>query len=64
MRSRGQAFGAFVNWICVCTVVQITLSAVDNIAWGTFIVFAVFCAWLSAECCLCISFFSRRISCD
>jgi hypothetical protein len=52
MRSRGQALGAFVNWMCMFTVVQITLIAVDNIAWRTFIVFAVLCAcWVLVVYC-------------
>lgn len=42
IRSRGQAFGGFINWMCVFTVVQITPIAIDNIAWRTFIIFAVF----------------------
>lgn len=41
IRSRGQAFGGFINWMCVFTVVQITPIAIDNIAWRTFIIFAV-----------------------
>ncbi|KAJ5632027.1 hypothetical protein N7490_008366 [Penicillium lividum] len=47
IRSRGQAFGGFVNWICVFIVVQITPTAIDNISWRTFIIFACFCfAWI------------------
>ncbi|CAG7916118.1 unnamed protein product [Penicillium olsonii] len=64
IRARAQAFGGFVNWICVCTlkcswpeiihaytktviVVQITPTAIDNIGWRTFIIFACFCfAWI------------------
>lgn len=44
IRSKGQALGSFVNWMCVFTVVQITPIAIDNIAWKTFIIFAIFCA--------------------
>ncbi|RDW77152.1 hypothetical protein BP6252_05205 [Coleophoma cylindrospora] len=44
IRSRGQALGAFTNWMCVFTVVQITPIAIDSIGWQTFIIFAVFCA--------------------
>ncbi|KEF52075.1 uncharacterized protein A1O9_11701 [Exophiala aquamarina CBS 119918] len=42
IRSRGQAFSGFMNWMCVFTVVQITPIAIDNIAWRTFIIFAIF----------------------
>lgn len=67
IRARAQAFGGFVNWICVCEsdywlphwnyvsvltftviVVQVTPTAIDNIGWRTFIIFACFCfAWAS-----------------
>jgi hypothetical protein len=50
-----------VDWMCAFTVVQNTLIAVDNIAWRTFIVFAVF---VRAWCRLCIVSFPIRISCD
>ncbi|KZN85345.1 Sugar transporter [Penicillium chrysogenum] len=47
IRARAQAFGGFVNWICVFIVVQITPTAIDNIGWKTFINFACFCfAWI------------------
>ncbi|KOS43662.1 hypothetical protein ACN38_g5449 [Penicillium nordicum] len=47
IRARAQAFGGFVNWICVFIVVQITPTAIDNIGWKTFIIFACFCfAWI------------------
>ena len=41
IRSRGQAFSGFINWMCVFTVVQITPIAIKNISWRTFIIFAV-----------------------
>jgi len=44
IRSKGQAIASFINWMCVFTVVQITPIAIANIAWRTFIIFAVFCA--------------------
>ncbi|KAJ6112032.1 Major facilitator superfamily domain general substrate transporter [Penicillium sp. IBT 18751x] len=47
IRARGQAFAGFVNWMCVFIVVQITPTAIDNIGWRTFIIFACFCfAWI------------------
>ncbi|KAJ5621858.1 hypothetical protein N7528_005090 [Penicillium herquei] len=47
IRARGQAFAGFVNWICVFIVVQVTPTAIDNISWKTFIIFACFCfAWI------------------
>ncbi|OGE50019.1 hypothetical protein PENARI_c018G03100 [Penicillium arizonense] len=47
IRARAQAFGGFVNWICVFIVVQVTPTAIDNIGWRTFIIFACFCfAWI------------------
>ncbi|KAJ5991428.1 hypothetical protein N7522_011635 [Penicillium canescens] len=47
IRARAQAFGGFVNWICVFIVVQVTPTAIDNIGWKTFIIFACFCfAWI------------------
>jgi hypothetical protein len=33
IRSKGQAIGSFVNWMCVFTVVQITPIAIDSISW-------------------------------
>jgi MFS family permease len=33
IRSRGQALGSFINWMCVFTVVQITPIAIGNISW-------------------------------
>lgn len=44
IRSKGQALGSFINWMCVFIVVQITPIATSNISWRTFIIFAVFCA--------------------
>ncbi|KAJ5404187.1 hypothetical protein N7509_004058 [Penicillium cosmopolitanum] len=47
IRARGQAFAGFVNWMCVFIVVQVTPTAIDNISWRTFIIFACFCAaWI------------------
>lgn len=47
IRSKGQAFGGFVNWMCVFCVVQITPIAIENINWHIFIIFACFCAmWI------------------
>ncbi|KAJ5180931.1 Major facilitator superfamily domain general substrate transporter [Penicillium capsulatum] len=47
IRARGQAFAGFVNWMCVFIVVQVTPTAIDNIGWQTFIIFACFCfAWI------------------
>lgn len=52
IRSRGQALGGFMNWMCVFTVVQITPKAIANIGWRTFIIFAVFCAlWVPIVYC-------------
>jgi hypothetical protein len=52
IRSRGQALGAFINWMCVFTVVQITPIAIGSIGWKTFIIFAVFCAcWVPIVYC-------------
>ncbi|TVY57074.1 Sugar transporter STL1 [Lachnellula cervina] len=52
IRSRGQAVGGFVNWMCVFTVVQITPIAIASITWHTFIIFAVFCAlWVPIVYC-------------
>jgi len=52
IRSRGQALGGFVNWMCVFTVVQITPIAIASIEWRTFIIFAVFCAlWVPIVYC-------------
>jgi MFS family permease len=52
IRSKGQAFGGFINWMCVFTVVQITPIAIDNISWRTFIIFAVFNAcWVPIVYC-------------
>jgi nitrate/nitrite transporter NarK len=42
IRSKGQALGGFINWMCVFIVVQITPIATNNIKWHTFIIFAVF----------------------
>lgn len=44
IRSKGQALGSFINWMCVFIVVQITPTAIANIQWRTFIIFAVLCA--------------------
>lgn len=50
--SRGQALGAFVNWMCIFTVVQITPIAIGSIDWRPFIVFAVFCqCWVPIVYC-------------
>lgn len=38
IRSRRQTLGAFVNWMCVFTVVQIPPIAIDRIDWRTFII--------------------------
>lgn len=47
IRSKGQAFGGFINWMCVFCVVQITPVAIDNIGWRVFVIFACFCAvWI------------------
>ncbi|KAF1353139.1 general substrate transporter [Delphinella strobiligena] len=47
IRSKGQAFGGFINWMCVFCVVQITPIAIENINWHIFIIFACFCAmWI------------------
>lgn len=52
IRSRGQALGGFINWMCVFTVVQITPKAIANIGWRTFIIFAVFCSlWVPIVYC-------------
>ncbi|RFU30784.1 hypothetical protein B7463_g5557, partial [Scytalidium lignicola] len=52
IRSRGQAIGSFINWMCVFTVVQITPIAISNISWHTFIIFAVFNAfWVPIVYC-------------
>jgi len=52
IRSRGQALGGFINWMCVFTVVQITPKAIANISWRTFIIFAVFCfCWVPIVYC-------------
>jgi MFS family permease len=52
IRSKGQAIGGFINWMCVFTVVQITPIAIENIEWRTFIIFAVFCAfWVPIVYC-------------
>lgn len=52
IRSRGQAFGGFINWMCVFTVVQITPIAIQNINWRTFIIFSVFCfCWIPIVYC-------------
>jgi len=52
IRSRGQAAGAFINWMCVFAVVQITPIAIDSIQWKTFIIFAVFCGlWVPIVYC-------------
>lgn len=52
IRARAQALGAFVNWMCVFTVVQITPIAIDAIGWRTFVIFAVFCAaWVPLVYC-------------
>ncbi|KAI6869002.1 general substrate transporter [Hortaea werneckii] len=52
IRSRGQAFGGFINWMCVFTVVQITPIAIQNINWRTFIIFAVLCfCWMPIVYC-------------
>ncbi|KAF1991620.1 general substrate transporter [Aulographum hederae CBS 113979] len=52
IRSKGQAIGSFVNWMCVFCVVQITPTAIENIAWRTFIIFAAFCGlWVPIVYC-------------
>ncbi|GME47149.1 Sugar transporter [Neofusicoccum parvum] len=52
IRSKGQALGSFINWMCVFTVVQITPIATQNIQWRTFVIFAVFCAlWVPIVYC-------------
>ncbi|GAB7350276.1 hypothetical protein MBLNU459_g0917t3 [Dothideomycetes sp. NU459] len=52
IRSKGQAFGGFINWMCVFCVVQITPIAIQNIQWRTFIIFACFCAaWVPLVYC-------------
>jgi len=52
IRSKGQGIASFVNWMCVFCVVQITPIAIQNIAWRTFIIFAVFCAcWVPIVYC-------------
>ena len=52
IRSKGQAIGSFINWMCVFTVVQITPIAINNIGWKTFIIFACFNAlWVPIVWC-------------
>ncbi|KAL1584634.1 hypothetical protein WHR41_06928 [Cladosporium halotolerans] len=52
IRSRGQAFGGFINWMSVFAVVQITPIAIQNIDYRTFIIFAVFNAlWVPIVYC-------------
>ena len=52
IRSKGQAFASFVNWLSVFVVVQITPSAIDHISWRTFIIFAIFNAcWVPIVYC-------------
>ncbi|KAL1652258.1 hypothetical protein SLS58_000385 [Diplodia intermedia] len=52
IRSKGQALGSFVNWMCVFAVVQITPIATQNIKWRTFVIFAIFCAlWVPIVYC-------------
>jgi MFS family permease len=52
IRSKGQALGSFINWMCVFTVVQITPIAIANIQWRTFIIFAVLCfLWVPIVYC-------------
>jgi MFS family permease len=52
IRSKGQALGSFINWMCVFTVVQITPIAIANIQWRTFIVFAILCfLWVPIVYC-------------
>lgn len=47
-----QKFGAFINWLSVFAVVQITPIAIDNIGWRTFIIFACFCfTWIPLVYC-------------
>jgi sugar porter (SP) family MFS transporter len=52
IRSKGQSFGGFINWMCVFAVVQITPISIENIGWRTFIIFAVLCAcWVPIVYC-------------
>lgn len=47
LRSRVQAIASAFNWLWVFVVVQITPTAIANISWRIFIVFAVLCAsWI------------------
>ncbi|KAK9326578.1 general substrate transporter [Lipomyces starkeyi] len=47
LRQRGSAISTAANWICNYIIVQITLPAVTNIGWKTYIIFAVLNAlWL------------------
>ncbi|KAJ8100216.1 general substrate transporter [Lipomyces tetrasporus] len=41
LRQRGSAISTAANWICNYIIVQITLPAVTNIGWKTYIIFAV-----------------------
>jgi sugar porter (SP) family MFS transporter len=41
IRSRGQALGGFINWMCVFTVVQITPIAIDNISVSCVVFFSL-----------------------
>ncbi|KAK9319950.1 putative hexose carrier protein [Lipomyces orientalis] len=40
-RQRGSAISTAANWICNYIIVQITLPAVSNIGWKTYIIFAI-----------------------
>ncbi|KAF2832636.1 general substrate transporter [Ophiobolus disseminans] len=41
LRQRGSAISTAANWICNYIIVQITPSAISNIGWRTYIIFAV-----------------------
>ncbi|KAK9239689.1 general substrate transporter [Lipomyces kononenkoae] len=41
LRQRGSAISTAANWICNYVIVQITLPAISNIGWKTYIIFAI-----------------------
>ncbi|KAK9364880.1 general substrate transporter [Lipomyces kononenkoae] len=41
LRQRGSAISTAANWICNYIIVQVTLPAISNIGWKTYIIFAI-----------------------